>query len=394
MKVALVAYGHADNVLCLSRALARYACVTVFFVTSGDNFTASVFDWDISTLPFGLTDDHAAVKRFVGDKIIRYLGSDVKICIVRTPSRKILKDIRRRNYIYIREAIQFINSHQYDIIHFNGSSGFQIYFQELLGNVAKVLTIHDYLPHTGEATCRRKWVNILLNKLYTRFDYEFIQHYRYLSDKFSKFYGVKDGRTHTVYCGPLEIYRIFRQSGIAEEPHTLLFFGRISQYKGLEYLISAFRQVRRMIPDTKLIIAGKGKLNMRLSEDDNYEVYNRYVTNEELASLLQRAAIVVTPYTDATHSAVIMTAFAFHKPVVSSAVGGIPEVIADDVTGRLVPPRDSAAFASAILDLLQNSNKRREMARNIVGRFESGMFSWDCIAKRTLQVYNKALLRK
>lgn len=393
MKVAIVAYGHTDNVLCLAKALSKYIEVTVIFVTSGDKFTASLFDWDISRLPFGLTTDTEIVNVLVGERILEYVGGCVTICVVRTPTRKMLKDIRRENLRCIREAAEYISRGGYDIVHFNGSSGFQIYFQEYLGKVGKVYTMHDYLPHSGEATLRRKWINILLNRYYTRFGYEFILHYRFLSREFSSYYGVRSGRVHTIYCGPLDIYKIFADEVTTEEPHTILFFGRISPYKGLKYLFAALPTIREAVPEVKLVIAGKGELPEYSVDDGKYEIYNCHIDNAQLTRLIRRSSVVVTPYTDATHSAVIMTAFAFNKPVVASSVSGIPEVIDDNITGRLVPPRDSTALAIAIEDLLLNKDKRHRIGQNIASRFAVGEFSWDHIAERTLAVYRRALRR-
>ncbi len=394
MKVAIVAYGHADNVVCLTKALSKYIDVTLIFVTSGDRFVSSIFDWDIAKIPFGFVADSSIIKNIVEGKILSYLGPRIKIYIARTPDRKILKDWKLRNFRYIKQVAEYINNNSYDVVHFNGSSGFQLYLHKLLDNKPKVYTIHDYLPHSGEATFKSKSVNTLLNKFYTKLDYEFIQHHRILSKSFVEFYKISAERVHTVYCGPLEIYRVFSNDAIDEEPNTILFFGRISPYKGLECLLQAVSEIKKVVPDIKLIIAGKGNFWFEIADKGEYEIHNYHIPNEELVKFIQRASVVVAPYNDATHSAVIMTAYAFNKPVVASAVGGIPEVVQDNVTGRLVPPKDSQALASAIIDLLLNSEKREQMKKNIENYFSKGKLSWDYIAEQTLDVYKKAIFRR
>jgi len=391
MKVVIVAYGHADNVVCSTKALSKYIDVTLIFVTSGDRFVSSIFDWDISKIPYGLTTDSSIVENIVGEKILGYLGPRIKIYIARTPNRKILRDWKRRNFRYIKQVAEYINNNSYDVVHFNGSSGFQIYFHFFLNRKPKVYTIHDYLPHSGESTFRSKAVNTLLNKFYTRSDYEFIQHYQFLNKRFSRFYNISQERVHTVYCGPLEIYRTFADDSPVEETNTILFFGRISPYKGLECLLQAVSEIKKVVPDIKLIIAGKGNFWLEVEDKTVFEIHNYHIPNEELVNLIQRASVVVAPYNDATHSAVIMTALAFNKPVVASAVGGIPEVIEDNVTGRLVPPGGPQALASAILDLLLNSEKRKQMKNNIAMKCSQGKLSWDYIAKQTIAVYKTAI---
>ena len=390
MKVAIVAYGHADNVVCLAKALSRYLDVTIFFVVSGNRFVASIFDWDISKLPIGLITDSSIIDRLIGNRIREYIGSAVKIFIVHTPNRSIARDFNRANLKCVREVSKYIIQQRYEIVHFNGSSGFQFYFHHFLKGKPKVYTIHDYLPHSGESTVFWRFANTAFNRLHVRMDYEFIQHYRFLAREFSEFYRVRPDRVHTVYCGPLQVYNVFADGKVPEEPHTMLFFGRISRYKGIEYLVRAVSIVRRTIPDVKMIIAGRGNIRFDCRNDGCYEIHNYHIPNEKLVKLINRASFVVAPYTDATHSAVIMTAFAFNKPVVASAVGGFAEVIQNNVTGRLVPPRDPHALATSLIDLLSKRGKRNSMKNKIKRVCNSGKFSWHKIAARTIQVYKAA----
>jgi len=389
MKVAIIAYGHADNVICLAKHLSESSDVTLIFITPGDHFTRSILDLDLRNLPFGLTTDRQIVRQYIGGDLEKYLNGSLNLYIARMPSRSIIRDWPRRNLMYIKQIATFLRSNSFDVVHFNGFSGFQLYFHRYLRGIPKVYTIHDYLPHTGEW----KLTPLLLNRLYSRLDYQFIQHYDYLSKSFAKFYGIDSAKVHTVYCGPLEVYNSFVTKKIEEETRTILFFGRISPYKGIEYLTSAVPDVRRHIPELKCIIAGSGTIHIDFDNDGEYEVYNHYISNSEIVNLIQRASLIVLPYTDATHSAVLMTAYAFSKPVVASAVGGIPEVVVDNVTGHLVPPRDVQALGAAIIDILDNEHKRERMKQNIKNMCASGNLSWTRITDSTLAVYEKALRR-
>jgi len=393
MKVAIVAYGHADNVLCLSHHLSKDADISVIFITAGRHFTRSIFDWDISQLPYGLTTTYDIVQQYIDERVIRYVGPNVTIYLARTPSFKIFKDWKLQNVRYIKEVADYINNNFFDVVHFNGSSGFQSYFQFFLRKIPKVYTIHDYLPHSGDTTFSRGFINTWLNRFYTQLDYEFIQHYQFLSEKFSEFYGVHSDRVHTVYCGPFEIYKIFIDEPVKEERHTVLFFGRISPYKGIEYLMRAAPLVRGHIPDAKFIIAGKGDFWFDIDNKGGYEIRNYHVSNRELVNLIQRSSVIVVPYTDATHSAVIMTAYAFNKPVIVTAVGGFTEVVQDNITGRLVPPRNPHALADAIIDILSNPTKRKIMKRNIAKESVRGKLSWNHNAQQTLKIYKIAQQR-
>jgi glycosyltransferase involved in cell wall biosynthesis len=391
MKIAMIAYGHSDNVLCLAHYLAHYIDVTLIFVAGGDRFTKSIFDWDITKLNYGMTSNRSVVGEYVGERIMRYIHPGLKIMIVRTPTLKILKDWKRENVKYISSVASYIQNGRYDLIHFNGSSGFQLYFHFLLKKLPKVYTIHDYLPHSGEGTLKLRLVNTLQNRFYTMHDYEFIQHYHFLRTKFADYYHVPLHRVHNIYCGPLEVYRLFDNDRTREEPHTILFFGRISPYKGIGYLIKAVPAIKKRIPDLKVIIAGKGHLTFDGIDSSSIEVHNHHISNENLVHYIKQASVIVVPYTDATHSAVIMTAYAFRKPVVATAVGGIPEVVEDNVTGRLVQARSHEALAGAVVDLLENREKRMLMKNNIGRLSNSGKLSWHRIARQTISVYKKVI---
>lgn len=387
MKAAIIAFGHSDNVICLLRSLSKSIDVTLIMVTAGERFTRSLFDWDLSQLPYGLTTDVNRVREFIGEGIIDYIGPDVKVCLARTPSRKVLRDWKRKNLTYVKEIAQYVHSHSFDVVHFNGFSGFQLFFHFLLRRIPKVCTIHDYLPHSGEW----KITPVVFNRLYSKLDYQFIQHYKFLANAFTEYYDIRPNKVHTVYCGPLDVYRSFMNGSRNEEPMTILFFGRISKYKGIDYLVQAAPIIKARVPDAKIIIAGKGDFNLESIDTRIFEIHNYHIPNDELVNLIQRASIVVAPYTDATHSAVIMTAFAFNKPVVASAVGGIPEVVEDGITGKLVPPRDAESLGNAIIELLLDSEKREIMRHNIAERSLNGKISWNNIAKETIGVYTKAI---
>jgi len=95
----------------------------------------------------------------------------------------------------------------------------------------------------------------------------------------------------------------------------------------------------------------------------------------------------VCPYTDATQSGVVMSSFAFRKPVVASNVGGLSEYIEDDKSGRLIESGSAAALEGAIHALLDDREKLRGMERYIQETYFDGKYSWDRIAGELRGVY-------
>lgn len=112
---------------------------------------------------------------------------------------------------------------------------------------------------------------------------------------------------------------------------------------------------------------------------------------EVLSELLQNSALTVCPYTDATQSGVIMTSYSLCKPVVATNVGGLGEMVDNQKTGLLVPPKDMDALADAIIALLNDDAKREKMADNIRNDYFVGDKSWKVIAEKYIEFYKTVL---
>lgn len=180
-----------------------------------------------------------------------------------------------------------------------------------------------------------------------------------------------------------------------EEKCTLLFFGLIRDYKGLEFLIRAVPRVAEAVPGIKLLIAGEGdfqKYREMIQNPDHFEIQNRYLNDAEVAAVFSRAAIVVLPYVDASQSGIIPIAYAFKKPVIVTDVGSIAEVVEDGKTGIIVPPKNSVALAEAIITLLKNDALRTEMGENAYKKMQAEL-SWEQIGTETLKVYRTKMVR-
>ncbi len=141
--------------------------------------------------------------------------------------------------------------------------------------------------------------------------------------------------------------------------------GRLSPEKGFEQLIAAAAVVVRQRPEVGFVVFGEGPLRADLtaqiatrSLQDRFVLagfrnnLEQYLPNLDLAAL--------SSYTEGLPVA-LLEAFAARVPAVATAVGGVPEVVTDGVSGRLVPAGDAAALAAGILDVLHDDQRRREM---------------------------------
>ena len=134
---------------------------------------------------------------------------------------------------------------------------------------------------------------------------------------------------------------------------TLLFFGFIRDYKGLDALIQAFDQ----LDDTyQLVIAGEtygsfekyNKMIRELSKKENVFVYNDYISDDQVPVFFSAADVCVLPYRSATQSGITSIAFHFEVPLIATDVGGLKETIQDGTTGLIVDKCEPEAIATVI----------------------------------------------
>lgn len=164
------------------------------------------------------------------------------------------------------------------------------------------------------------------------------------------------------------------------EGRVLLFFGLVRAYKGLSNLLRAFAMVSKRFPATLWVVgefyddrAPYDELIASLGIGDRVRIVDRYIPDEEVATYFCAADLVVLPYKSATQSGIVQTAFAFGRPVVVTAVGGLPDVVRDGVTGYVVPPEDSPALAAAVERFFVEDAAPR-MTEAI--RAEASRFTW------------------
>jgi len=180
---------------------------------------------------------------------------------------------------------------------------------------------------------------------------------------------------------------------VPEEPGTILFLGRIRSNKGLEYLVRAQPIITRHVPHARIVIAGRGedeleRCRQMIQDGTRFEIHHGWIPGDVVTELFQRASLVVLPYTSASTSGILMTAYVFGKPVVATRVGSLPEYVEDGVTGLLVPPADVEQLADAIVQLLSDDALRHRMGENATRWVDEEQKK---IAEQSLRAYEKAI---
>ena len=294
----------------------------------------------------------------------------------------------------VRELVSRIEDFNPDVVHFQQG---HLWFNAALKKLKRyplIITIHDPRHHAGD-TVSKKTPQWLMDYGFRKADHVIV-HGNALADQVQELFGFSQNHVHViphVAMGSSGVQSLVSEG--TEEPGTVLFFGRIYQYKGLRTLIAAEPLIAEQVKDFKIVIGGAGddfdQYTAAMQTPARFDVHNRWISDEERVGFFQRASMVVLPYDEATQSGVVPVAYNYAKPVVATTVGALAECVTDEETGLLVPPRDPVALANAIVRLLKNPQEAAEMGR--AGK-EMLKRDWSpsVVAEQTVDVYRKAAM--
>ena len=285
---------------------------------------------------------------------------------------------------------RFLNKFKANMVHFDTISPRAIGLYTYLRGKKVVITLHDPIPHSGEDN----WREDLPIMIFFRLASAFIFYSDFSANQFRNHYTKIKAGTFTIRMQPLSFTRHFIQ-GPAPKPRTILFFGRVSYYKGIDILIGAIPTVLKEYPDAEFVIAGKPSFGYEVdltpieSCKSQVKLITRFLTTEEMVAMIRESKFVVCPYREATQSGVVMTSHAIGKAVVATRVGSFAEYIQDGVNGILAEP-DAASFAEAILQALRHDHYLA-LEKNVQSEFstETARFNAD----RILEAYDYSLRR-
>ncbi len=182
---------------------------------------------------------------------------------------------------------------------------------------------------------------------------------------------------------PLEARRTL---GLDPKAKLVLFFGFIKPYKGVVHLIDAAGALQDEFgEDLRILIVGdiygdRRPYLQRIAASPGksiIQLIDGFVPDEVVEDYFVAADLVVLPYVSATQSGIVQIAYHYDLPVVTTRVGGLPEVVLDGESGYLVPPGDSHALAEAIIRFFRE-NKGPEFAAAVTR--EKQKYSWDAMA--------------
>ena len=184
------------------------------------------------------------------------------------------------------------------------------------------------------------------------------------------------------------------------ENNSVLFFGNIAPWKGIDKLVEAARIVKNKIgPIFHLVIAGKpypgfdGKQffeNIDNEDKKFIKIINRYIFSSEIPALVGKSSFLVLPYNHEfqySSSGVIPLSYTFAKPVIVSNVPSLSEYVEHGKTGLIFEEKDSKQLANCIIDLIKNNSKCLEMGQFAHQKLVREM-SLDVCCKVIIDIYN------
>jgi glycosyltransferase involved in cell wall biosynthesis len=255
-----------------------------------------------------------------------------------------------------------------------------------------VISVHDPEPHSGE----RNWRKRLGRAFAYRRARQFVLFNNAQRESFARRLHIPSAAVHVARLGSYAICREWVADTAPRKP-TVLFFGRLSPYKGLDVFYDAARLVSQRVPGARFLVAGQRLAGYTVPErpdlsasGSEIEIVERYLSNAETANHFRSATVVVCPYRDATQSGVILTALAFGVPVVASNAGGLAEYVVSGKTGIVVPAGDVQATADAICRVLNDADYRASLAEGIASARDE--LSWRSTAESVRRVYESATL--
>jgi glycosyltransferase involved in cell wall biosynthesis len=190
---------------------------------------------------------------------------------------------------------------------------------------------------------------------------------------------------YDIFEPPIDTGEARRKLGLDDIP-TMLFFGLVREYKGLDVLLHAMAIARSEV-DAQLIVAGEF-----YESEDRYRdlikdlglnrygmrvhLFPEYIPNEEVHLYFSAADVTVQPYRTATPSGVVQTSYYFGKPVIVTDLGVLRKVVLDGETGFIVPPEDPPALSRAIVRFFQDD--RGQMAE--YASQQGKTYSWKALS--------------
>ena len=243
--------GFLDEALSYVESLSKIVELHLLIQITPSSWQSVMLDKAPQDIPAGIIDGRKVFNLLFPKRLERFWQNCASFNLVVYDNPKTLHPTTWKTGLKTTKFIQKIAP---DIIHFDGGVGLRLIWNVWrIRNLPIFVSVHDPVPHIGE----KKWRTELIRRLYYPFVNKFILHNKAMTKNFMENYKISQSK---ICFQPLGIYHIYKDwidGPIEQMEKTILFFGRISPYKGIEVLYRAMPQVAEKIPGVRFIIAGR-----------------------------------------------------------------------------------------------------------------------------------------
>jgi len=265
---------------------------------------------------------------------------------------------------------RYFQKMNFDIMHFDNISQRSFGLYPFLNKTKLVITLHDPKPHTGE----NSWKTFLKFNLFIPKAKAFILYAEFSKTLLKKVFPKVNVPINCIQLLPFSFMRNYLPKEKISD-NSILFFGRLSPYKGIDLLLNAIPLILEKYPNQQFVVAGSTSYDFKFDEvliskiKNNVTIINKYLSLEEIATLIDKSAFVVCPYRDATQSGVLSTTFAFGKTAIVSNVGSFSEYIKDGINGLISEP-ETNDLAKKIMQAIENDYYKK-LEANVISNYSS-----------------------
>jgi D-inositol-3-phosphate glycosyltransferase len=326
------------------------------------------------------------------------------------PDASLFRKLLRISTYYVN-LILYASTAQPKLFHILWNNRFESFDRTLLMAYYRylgkktILTVHNV--NAGVRDSKDSPLNRLTLRIQYRLADHVFVHTERMKFELTTEYGVPESRVTVIPFGinnavrnsPLTPSEAKRCLGLAEGTKTILFFGNLAPYKGIDYLVAAFQRISARRNEYRLIIAGSSDVHAKywqpIREAIQQDVqqgrvllHDEFIPDDETEIYFKAADILVLPYRHVYQSGVLFLGYSFGLPVIASAVGSLKDEITEGETGFVFKPEDVDDLVRVIEHYFTSElYAQLESKRARIKDYAEERHSWDLIAHITLNVY-------
>jgi len=189
---------------------------------------------------------------------------------------------------------------------------------------------------------------------------------------------------------------VFRPSTESCDGSSILYFGPLSRFRGIDVLLAAYSEIRKRFPSSRLVILARGAKPdnhwiRKAASMQNLELVTGTLSQEEIIRYLRESSIIALPFKlwpQVECPSTVLEAMAIGKVVVTTSIGGVQEIVENGENGFVIPPNDSGRLASVILRLLNEPEEQGKIGRRARKHVER-YYDWRVVTRNTMKVLSK-----